>query len=289
MTNTIMVGVDGSDHSLHAVEWATEEAARRGCSLRLVYAVAPWLYDTPVDPRAGAVREWLLTGGEEILEKATAIAHERDAGVAVDGTVVPGPAAKSLLRQAEDCEMIVLAGRGANSVAGLLLGSVTFQVVSHSPVPAVIVRRPQPAVHREIVVGVDGSDTSCNAIGFAFEEAAMRKARLRAVRTWTHHTSAEPEDMRSLVHESATARKAEERLLAESLIGWREKFPDVHVIHDLVEGHAVQILSGASARADLIVVGTRGRGGFPALLLGSVSHALLHHAHCPLAVVPPAS
>lgn len=285
----VIVGADGSDHSLRAVEWATEEAARRGLPLRILYAEAPWLYDTPVDPRLGAVRKWLLIGGHDILDQAVATARERDADVHVDAEAVPGPAARILLEKATDAAMVVLGGRGAGAVSGLLLGSTALQVITHSPVPAVVVRDLEPAVRREVAVGVDATEPDGPAIRFAFEEASLRGARLRVVHAWSHPAADGPGTMQPLVYDPQVVTEEQGRLLGESLAVWREKYPDVEVISEVVQGRAVRILSGVSARADLLVVGTRGRGGFTGLMLGSVSHALLHHAHCPVVVVPPAA
>jgi nucleotide-binding universal stress UspA family protein len=284
----IVVGTDGSDRSLRAVEWATEEAARRGLPLRILYAEAPWLYDVPVDPRLGAVSKWLLTGGREVLDQAIATARERDSDVDVEAEAVPGPAARILLEKAQDAAMVVLGGRGAGTLAGLLLGSTALQVVTHTPVPAVVVRDLESAVRREVAVGVDGSEVAEAAVEFAFEEASLRKARLRVVHVWSHPASDGPGTMQPLVYDPQIVAEEESREVVESLAAWRDKYPDVEVVSEIVQGSPVRILGGVSARADLLVVGTRGRGGFTSLLLGSVSHALLHYAHCPVAVVPSA-
>ncbi|WP_433190123.1 universal stress protein [Actinoallomurus sp. CA-150999] len=283
--NTIIVGTDGSDQSLNAVAWAAEEAVRRGLPLRIVHAEAEWLYDTPVDPRIGLVREWLLTGGKDLLEKAVAAARERAPGIAVDTETVSGQVAHVLLEKAADAAMIVLGGHGVGTATGLLLGSTTLQVVTHARIPAVVVRDLEPAERREIAVGVDASPVSEPAIAFAFEEAALRRARLRAVHVWSHPAPRGPGVMQPLVYDPQIVAEEKLRLVQQSLATWRDKFPDVEVVFDIEHGRPVRILADASAHADLLVVGSRGRGGFTGLLLGSVSHALLHHAHCPLAVV----
>ncbi|MCW2883600.1 MAG: Universal stress protein UspA and related nucleotide-binding protein-like protein [Streptosporangiaceae bacterium] len=279
----IIAGADGSDQSLRAIEWATEEAARRGLPLQIVYAETPWLADTPVDPQAAAIREWLLTGGQELLEQAVATARERDPRVTVQGEAVPGSPARILLERARDAAMLVLGGRGTGTVGSLVFGSTALQAVTHTPVPVVVVRDVEPVARGEVAVGVDGAKAGEPAIGFAFEEAALRKARLRALHVWSNPASSWPGDMQPLVYDPQDYAEEE---FGTSLAGWREKFPDVEVVSEVVHGRPVRILAGVSARADLLVVGTRGRGGFTGLLLGSVSHALLHHAHCPMAVVP---
>jgi nucleotide-binding universal stress UspA family protein len=282
----IVVGADGSEHSLRAVEWAAEEATRRVASLRIVYAIAPWLFDTPVDKRVAAVREWLRASGQEIIDRALDRARARAPGVPASAEMAPGGPARALIGAAQDADMVVIGGHGAGGLTGLLLGSVALQVVTHAPCTAVVVRSLEPEVNREIVVGVDGSPTCAAAIGFAFEEAALRMARLRAVLAWTHPASAGPGDMQPLVYDVEVVSGDEERLLVECLAGWRQKFPDVEVVHDVVQARPTRALAGTSAGADLLVVGARGRGGFAGLILGSVSHAMLHRAHCPVAVVP---
>ena len=285
----VLVGTDGSDVSVSAVEWATGAAARRGLPLRIVHAAAPWLYDTPVDPRFASVRTWLLSSARQIVDDAEATARELDPDVDVDGEVVSGPPARALLKKAEDAAVLVLGGHGAGAAASLLLGSTTLQVVSHVRVPVVVVRNLEPAVRREVVVGVDTAAAAEPAVGFAFEEASLRGARLRVIHAWSHPASDGPGDMQPLVYDPRMVAGEELRHLEESLTTWRDKFPDVEAVSDVIHGRAARVLAGASARADLLVVGTRGRGGFRGLLLGSVSHALLHRAHCPLAVVPPGS
>lgn len=284
--NAIVVGTDGSDASMRAVEWAAAEAARWRAPLRIIHAVAPWLYDTPVDPRFAAISTWLLSTGREVVDEAVEAARGRAADVAVQGELVPGPPARALIERSADARMVVLGGHGGGAATGLLLGSTTMQVVTHATVTAVVVRRLEAAVYGEVVVGVDGSAVSEPALEFAFEEAAARSARLRVIHVWSHPASSGPGDMQPLVYDPQVVAEEELRAVEKSLTTWRSRFEQVEVVSEVVHGRPVRVLAGASARADLLVVGTRGRGGFAGLLLGSVSHALLHHAHCPLAVVP---
>ncbi|QXJ22638.1 universal stress protein [Actinomadura graeca] len=289
--NQIIVGVDGSEQSLAATRWAADEARRRNAALRVVYVVTPWLFDVPVDPRAGAVRAWLLKGGEEIVDRAVAAARENAPGAEVTGVQKGGHATEVLIDEARDALMLVAGTRGTGTLAGLALGSVSLQIASHARRPTVIVREvaPQesgPASGGGIVVGVDGSPGSAAALGFAFEEAAARGAGVRAVLAWTHPASAAPEELRPSAFDAEALAGEHERVLAEALAGWRERFPDVSVEREVVHQRTVRALADASAGADLLVVGSRGRGGFAGLLLGSVGRAMLHRAHCPVAVVP---
>lgn len=287
----IIAGTDGSDRSVPAVLWAADEAVRRGCVLRIVHTV-PWLYGAPVDPEAGVVPDEELARGRDVLERAVRLAREHARGVTVESELVVGGAAAALLERARTDAMVVVGAHGNGWAARLPIGSTARQVVTHTSVPVVVVREPaEPGSWQEIVVGVDVGTPEAPALGpavrFAFEEAALRKARLRAVHAWTHPSSSGPGDMQPLVYDVAVVEEEERRALDDTLAEWRDEFPDGEVACDVVRGRAARILAGASARADLLVVGTRGRGGFTGLLLGSVAHAMLHNAHCPVAVVPP--
>jgi nucleotide-binding universal stress UspA family protein len=135
------------------------------------------------------------------------------------------------------------------------------------------------------VLGVDGSPNNNAAIGFAFEEAALRGVPLTALHAWSHPVSTGPGDMLPVVYDVGEVESEEARLLSEALAGWGDKFPDVVVDRKLVHGGARKALIDAAHEAQLLVVGGRGRGGFTGLLLGSVSQAALHHAVCPVAII----
>lgn len=282
----IIVGVDGSEHSLTAVSWAAATARCHGLPLRVVYAIPTWLYDLKHEDAGDEISDWLYDLDEDVVERAVAAARRVDPRLRVTAALVPGGAAGALIEVSKRAEMIVLAGRGRGEAAGLLLGSVTLQAVSHAACPVVVVRAPETEPHREIVVGVDGLADSQPALAFGFEEASRRGARLRAVHAWTRPAPDTLGDMLPLVYDLDVTGEGERRLLSEAIAGWADKYPDVQVVADVVRTRPVRALVGASAHADLLVVGSRGRGGFAGLLLGSVSHALLHRSECPLVVVP---
>lgn len=281
----IIVGVDGSEPSLLATDWAAAEAARRKAPLRVVHVVPPWLYEAPADPGASLIRDRLLQDGRNIVDLGAARARDRAPGLEVTGEQTGGQPAEALLRRARDALMVVTGPRGTGGLTGLVLGSVAVQVATHAPCPAVVVRPSEPSARGEIVVGVDGSPAGAAAIGFAFEEASVRGARLRALLAWTHPVSTGPGDMVPLVHDLGILAADEQRLLSEALAGRRAEYPDVEVVAETVRGRAARVLAEASGHADLLVVGSRGRGGFAGLLLGSVGHAMLMRARCPVAVV----
>lgn len=284
----VVVGVDGSDQSMRALGWAAEEAALCHRRLRVVHAFVWPLYPVDLDPPAGGFPDGGLRRAAdrivtEALEHAAAVAP----AVEIDGAVVAGTAAPTLLRESERAELLVVGNRGLGGFTGMLVGSVGAAVAAHAACPVVVVRRRQddgPSAGR-VVVGVDGSAASELALGFAFREATRRRTGLTVVHTWMGPVSEGPGDMLPLVHDPAIVGRDEDRLVAETLAGWQEKFPDVEVRRDVVHGHAAKVLVAESRGAMLTVVGSRGRGGFPGLRLGSVSRALLHHADGPLAVV----
>lgn len=283
--DSIIVGTDGPDRSVPAIQWAAEEAVRRDHVLRIVHTI-PWLYGAPIDPGAGVVPDEEIARGRKALEKAACLAREHAPGVTVESELIVGGAAAVLLERARTAVLVVVGAHGTGLAARLPIGSTALAVVTHASVPAVVVREPEPGSWHEVTVGVDEGGAEEPAVRFAFVEAALRKARLRAIHVWSHPSSDRPGDVQPLVYDAAIVDGEERRILDDVLGAWREEFPDVEVCCETVHGRPARILAGASARSDLLVVGTRGRGGFAGLLLGSVSHALLHSAHCPVAVVP---
>ena len=189
--------------------------------------------------------------------------------------------------------MLVVGSRGLGGFTGLLLGSTGIQLATHSVCPVVVVRPPDDAATAgaeagRVVVGVDGSPASEAAVAFAFEQAAWRGVGLTAVMAWDMAYLDVPGRVGSIPEGVLTAgQEAAQASLGESLAGWREPYPDIDVRARTDMGNAARVLLDASPGACLLVMGSRGRGGFGSLLLGSVSHAVLHHAHCPVAVVRP--
>lgn len=288
----VVVGTDGSDCSRVAVRWAGDEARRRGRPLRIVSA-APWPLVLPdvggnlvaVAPpeREAAARRIVETAAEEVS------AAFQGLDVSVEVFLSTHPVA-ALVEESQRADLLVIGSRGRGGFGGMLLGSTSTAVAARAACPVVVIREGLAAPEearpaRGIVVGVDGSPVSSAAIGFALMEASLRHVPLTAVRVWSRVWGPRPAYVPPH-YDWSLVEKEEAELLAETLAGWREQFPDVEVVPKVVEGHAGEALVEESAGADLLVVGTRGRGGFASLLLGSVSHAVLQHAACPVAVVP---
>jgi nucleotide-binding universal stress UspA family protein len=282
----VVAGVDGSECALQAVRWAAAEAARRRRPLRLVAAHA-WpaggLIGDPglgVDPQA-VLRDVVL--GHLAVAAATASAVAPELPVEqVETTGLPVPV---LQGESARADLVVLGDRGLGGFTGLLIGSVAVALAAHAACPVVVVRGAEPdrmGPRREpVVVGVDGSPGSEAAVGFGFEAAALRGVPLVAVHTW--QDTLVDATMAPLIDWDVVAA-GEREVLAERLAGWGEKFPDVEVRRLVTRDRPARALVEESGRAQLVVVGSRGRGGLAGMLLGSVSQALLRHAACPVAV-----
>jgi nucleotide-binding universal stress UspA family protein len=192
----------------------------------------------------------------------------------------------TLEREAVDAAVMVLGSRGLGGFTGLVVGSTAVALVTRASCPVVVVREPGRA--GPVVVGVDGTPASEAAIAFAFAEASARDTDLVAVHTWSdlllEIAFAGEREALDITRLADEARE----VLAERLAGWQEQYPDVRVTREVVRDRASRALLRHAEDARLVVVGSRGRGGFRGLLLGSTSQHLLHHAPCPVAVVPAA-
>ncbi len=275
---SVVVGVDGSAGSLAAVDLAAREAALRDQPLRVVHAFT-WPYlDVALGPAVlGPPEGGLRQAAERIVAEALDRATGTQPDVRVTGEVVTGVPAAVLVQESSTAVLVVVGDRGLGGFTGLLIGSVAVQVTAHAGCP-VLVARGTAHPDGTVLLGVDGSPASETAVGFGFAEAALRGVPLTALHTWTHASRAG--------YEAPEAEAEEARVLAEALAGWHDKYPDVAVHRRLIRGRARPTLIEATSRAQLAVVGGRGLGGFTGLLLGSVSQAVLHHAACPVAVVP---
>ncbi|MDQ1655185.1 MAG: hypothetical protein QOD41_268 [Cryptosporangiaceae bacterium] len=289
----VVAGIDGSGESLAALDLAAGEASRRGQGLRIVHAYSWPAYGAAV-PMGGpiaiiepvAAAESLLTEGADRVRASYP-------GLTLTTEVVIGNAAGTLVGESQTASLLVVGSRGHGGFAGLLAGSVAIQVSTHAHCPVIVVRpgtdtSQLAATTRPVVVGVDGIGESQAAVEFAFEEAALRGVSLTAVHAWTEPPRSGGDQFKPVGYDydyEETHREAE-RTLAESVAGYSEKYPEVPAFRELVRSlnPAEQLLS-ASKEAGLVVVGSRGRGGFTGLLLGSTGQALIHHARCAVAVV----
>jgi len=278
-TKPIVAAADGSDHSLHAVDWAAREALLRGVPLRIVSVAAmpPRMKDRRESPDVDTVADVLSRDRDEALATAADRAATAAPGLSIDTDVLTGATAEAITDSGSGALMLVVGSRGMGAFAAMLLGSVSRYAASNAPCPAVVVPDGASSSHALVGVGIGDLDTSHSAtLTFAFEEAAARKASLTAV----HSVDTAP----GLHHSDPAAAGGR---LAELLADWQRKYPEVPVSQDSVSGHPGQLLVDLSARADLLVIGRHARHtGLPGP--GAVRNAVLHHARGAIAVVPSA-
>lgn len=286
----VVVGVDGSPSAARAVRWAAREAVRRDAPLLMVHVCA---LVPGVVPHATAVRGYqnaVIEEGRSLLAEAATSAREAAAGVVVETALGSGSAAEQLIARSASAQLVVVGSRGRGGIAGLVAGSVAVALAAHSHCPVVVVRgseiQDEPRLDAPVVVGVDGSSTSKAAIPFAFQAAASRGVAVVAVHVWMDVPIATASEI--VLTETWEAIRAEQAgVLSGQLAGCRTKFPDVPVEQVVARDRPAPALLECGEGAQLIVVGSRGRGGFGGLLLGSTSQVLIHRAACPVAVVPP--
>jgi nucleotide-binding universal stress UspA family protein len=283
MAAHVVVGADGSPPSQIAVGWAAEDAARRGCDLRIVYVYESERYNVPAQTPPG-FHDPVMEYGRDVLAQAVDQARGHAPWVDVSTSMESGSVVEVLQREAEAAEQVVVGSRSLGGFTGMLLGSISRSLAGHAAAPVVVVKNVPRQARGEIVVGYDGSDHSVTTLRYAFEEAARRDARVHAIHTWQLPIMGGMYTV-SYVPMLDDVMVAEERTAEMALAPWRERYPGIEVNQAVICEHPVVALRDASATADLVVVGSRGLGAFESAILGSVSHGILHHAQCPVAVV----
>ncbi|MGW7406554.1 universal stress protein [Streptomyces sp. NPDC054833] len=271
MTIPLVVGIDGSEASLEAVDWAAAEAARHKVPLHLVHAAAPH-HEAP-----------------DLVAAASERARKGAPTVRLSSEVLHEDAASVLVSKGRNAFALVLGSRGLGDLAGLLLGSVSLAVAARADCPVIVVRG--GAEYRDtrfgsVVVGVEDGEGSGTAVQFAFREALVRRCRLVAVHAWSAPFGAAREPPPPSGYALEAHRRPPTQVLEDALRGPAEQYPNAPVSRRVVEGAAREALLEAASGADLLVVGARRRHGHLGLQLGLTSHAVLHHAPCPIVVVP---
>ncbi|MEU2775056.1 universal stress protein [Streptomyces sp. NPDC007162] len=294
MSHPVLAGVDGSEPSLAAAEWAAREAALRGVALRLVHAT-PLLPGDTVPHQAG---ETLRRVGERIVQGAIAHLGARHPGLPTHGSQSSEAPAETLLSAAHDAGLLVVGARGSGGFDGLAVGSVALQVAAAADRPVVVVPGSRPGgfgngarpagAAPQVVVGFDACRAVDEVVDFAFVAARTRGAILRVVRAWAFPAeSVSPRTLFVTEEDRATWEDQEVLRLSDALRTWLEKYPEVTVRADVVLLHPAEALVNLSRRAGAALL-VMGRGGVEGRL-GPVTHAVLHHADCPVAVVPHAA
>jgi nucleotide-binding universal stress UspA family protein len=283
----IVAASDGSEESLRAVDWAAREAVLRGAPLRIVSApgLLPRMAASRGHSEYETVSDVIRDESDYALTAATARAAKVAPDLLIDADHLSGGPAEAVTEAGSGALMLVVGSRGVGAFAALILGSVSRYAATHASSPVVVVREEIGAAHRQVGVGIGGLEGNTAALTFAFEEAALRKASLVAIHAWHTPQSDISRAGIALAARGQSALEAEATRQLDALLGeWRDKYPDVPVSHDVVHGHPGRILSGVSARADLVVLGRHPAHHGP----GAVIHAVLNHAHGPIVTVPSA-
>lgn len=282
---TVVVGHDGSEHADRALRWAVRAARRQSAELAVVCGVVPSRTNPETYGRTMVAREADLDAAQRSLDEAVRTAREAESTVTVRSRVVPEAPVAALLAEAEHASMLVVGSRGRGGLAGMVLGSVSTRLAQAARCPVVVVPAGElafEAVAGDVVVGIDAGSPS-SVLAFAFAEAVARGSGLTVV-----HSLSDPYSVGLLVPTSGDpvehTRRAQD-MLDRALEPWQATYPQVQVEQVLTAEWAPTAVLGRAGPDSLVVVGSRGRGPVAAALLGSVSHALLHTAHCPVAVV----
>ena len=282
----VVTGYDGSPSGTSAVRWAAREARRRGVRLDVVFARDA--HDTHLDPSLPGGGENAQAGARALVERGRDTALEVVPDLDVEALVEYTTPAATLVGASLDASVVVVGSGDHGRVRGELGGSVALAVAAHAHCPVVVVHGDVEAlrdVNLPVVVGVDGSTHATGALAHAAGVAASRGSSLRVVVAWWTRTSAHLESYVAAEFPRERAENGAERLLSAALAQVHDDYPDLEVEGSTVEAQPAPALVRASEGAERLVVGSRGRGGFAALVLGSVSHALVREAHCPVTIV----
>ncbi|WP_037603589.1 universal stress protein [Streptacidiphilus rugosus] len=290
-TARIVVGVDGTGESRHAVAWALEEAACRKEAVELVHA---YEYPPPLVPFYDAATDLgedsLRAVARDAMTRELAATAAEAPGVPVTGEVREGVPIEVLLDAAREARLLAVATRGTGALGELVVGSTGTALAGSAACPVVVVPAPRghgsPDAPGRVVVGVDGSTHGQAALRQALEEGALHGRTVVVVHAWHPVPGGLSASAAAQQRRLRADAVSHELLVSETLAGEGQRFPEVAVGTRVVEDHPVRALLDAAGGASLIVVGARGTGGYPGLELGSVALGVLHHATCPVCVVP---
>ena len=280
----IVVGIDESPAAKVAVQWAARDAELRKIPVTLVHAISPEVATWPNVRLPAGLARWQCDRGRRLVDDAVKLVEEasQHGGPAeVHREVLSSAAVPTLVDLSKDAELVVTGCRGSGQWPGRLLGSVSSGLLRYAHCPVAIVHDEDPSHPSEapVLVGIDGSSASELATAIAFDEASHRNVGLVALHAWSDADVSEWPGI-----DSPAAQSMAEEVLAERLAGWQEKYPDVPVSRAVVCDKPARQLVERSADAQLVVVGSRGRGGFAEMLLGSVGEAVAQMAQVPVIV-----
>jgi nucleotide-binding universal stress UspA family protein len=287
LTRPIVVAVDGSAHSNAAVKWAARESVLRKAPVKLVHAITPGLGTWETSGPNPDMDQWHRDNAKVILADAEAIfkaAHDDSAAIDLETALVESSAVPAVIEASAGAQLIVVGSRGLGHVGRLLLGSVSSSLIHHAHCPVAVIphHEEREATDRHpVLLGIDGSVASEAATALAFDEASRRGVDLVALHAWSD-VGIPPLFINDWWYDLQTEAR---ELLAERLAGWQEKYPDVHVDRRIECDVPAHALVAESRVAQLVIVGSRGRGGFAGMLLGSVGAAVAHASDAPVIVV----
>lgn len=280
----VLVGVDGSPSARVAVDWAARYAKLHGRPLRLVSVLSPpVMMAWPEAPLPDGYLQWQEEQGRETLDDAAATAAEAAPDITVTSELISGPTLSTMIELSKESAIVVVGCRGRGAVARGLLGSVSSSLVRHAKCPVAVIHdedplMPEPA-KAPVLVGVDGSPASEAATEIAFDEASRRGVDLIAL-----HAMSDSDVLSMPGREFAEFEQRGQEILAERLAGFAERYPDVAVRRIVVWDKPARTLVEQSEGAQLVVVGSHGRGGFAGMLLGSVSASVVQSVRMPVIV-----
>lgn len=282
----IVVGIDDSPAAKVAVQWAARDAELRRIPLTLVHAISPEIATWPNVRLPAGLARWHRDHGRRLLDDAFKVAEKacQHGGPAeVHTEILPSAAVPTLVDLSKDAEMVVTGCRGSGRWPDRLMGSVSSGLLHYAHCPVAVVHDAEPLMphpsQAPVLVGIDGSPASEFATAIAFDEASRRNVGLVAL-----HACSDADHADWPGTDWPATQSAAEEVLAERLAGWQEKYPDVQVSRTIVRDKPARQLVQRSEDAQLVVVGSRGRGGFADLLVGSVGEAVAEMARVPVIV-----
>jgi len=282
----IVVGIDDSPAARVAVQWAAREAELRNIPLTLVHAISPEVSTWLTTPLPAGVMRWQQDHGRRLVDEGVKLVEEvcqRSGPAGIHTEILASGAVPTMINLSKDAELVVAGSQGSGRWPGRLLGSVSSALLRHAHCPVAIVHEEDPSTptpaQAPVLVGIDGSPASELATAIAFDEASRRQVGLVALHAWSDLDVSEWPG----VDWPATQSMAEE-VLAERLAGWQEQYPDVQVTRTVVQAQPARQLVQQSDGAQLVVVGSRGRGGFTGMLVGSVGETVAQMARVPVIV-----
>jgi nucleotide-binding universal stress UspA family protein len=282
----IVVGIDDSPAARLAVQWAARDAELRKISLTLVHAISPEVSTLLRTPLPAGLMRWQQDHGRRLVDEALKVveqASQRGGPAGVHSEILSSAAVPTLVDLSKGAEMVVTGAQGSGRWPGRLLGTVSSGLLRYAQCPVAIIKDQDPAMpypsQAPVLVGIDGSPASELATAVAFDEASRRHVGVIALHAWSDLDVSEWPG----IDWPATQSMAEE-VLAERLAGWQEQYPDVQVSRTVVQAQPARQLVEQSEEAQLVVAGSRGRGGFAEMLVGSVGETVAQMARVPVIV-----